>query len=95
MILDSNINAYMNTKPIKQMQKVLVGFFVDRTAIDTTFCRFFDDETMAKHIAFMECAELNDERKMEFARRYESSYEYKKEKDLFIPNPNLVGDSDE
>ena len=54
MILDSNINAYMNTKPIKQMQKVLVGFFVDRTAIDTTFCRFFDDETMAKHIAFME-----------------------------------------
>ena len=49
-----------------KMRNSLFDLFVDRTSIDTSLARFFDDETLEQSMKFHHCQCLNDERTIKF-----------------------------
>lgn len=48
------------------MHNSLSELFVDRTSIDTSLRRYFDDGAMKKSMQFSHCQSLNDERTIKF-----------------------------
>lgn len=44
-----------------KMHYSLIDLFVDRTEIDTTLRRFFNDESMKKSMQYSRCKRLNDD----------------------------------
>lgn len=72
---------------IVRMQKSLAGLFTDRTAIDTSLRRFFNEDNLKQTFAYNDCLKLNDEDTINFYNSTKQSSDrlIDESHNLFIP----------
>lgn len=83
LLLSSSIRTIASDKLLRnisivRMHNSLVGLFTDRTAIDTSFGRFFKKENITQFDVWQECLYLHDET-VGINRKVDESY------NMFVP----------
>lgn len=58
---------------ITRMYGNLIDLFFDRTSIDTSLARFFNEDNLKKNLAYHDCLKLNDEDTMQFYKSIEQA----------------------
>ena len=66
-----------------KMHNSLSELFVDRTSIDTSLARFFNDDTLEQSMKFHHCQCLNDERTIKFHQSL------KQDDDVFLESKQI------
>lgn len=51
---------------IARMHGILIDLFFDRTTIDTSLARFFNEDNLKENLAYHDCLRLNDEETIDF-----------------------------
>ncbi|MBR2651236.1 hypothetical protein IKD48_00110 [bacterium] len=58
---------------IARMHGKLIDLFFDRTSIDTSLARFFNEDNLKETLAYNDCLRLNDKETRDFHKTFEQA----------------------
>lgn len=73
------------TISLKSMQNCLMDLFCDRTKIETSLRRFFDEDNIKNTPRWYNCLSMNDERTIKFHQGFkQQNYVFNEDKQIWI-----------
>ena len=90
LVLSENIRTSTSSKllrniSLESMHNSLVGLFVDRSKIDTTLARYFNEDAIKETLRYSNCLSLNDERTIAFHQNCrQSNYVFDEKRQIWV-----------